>query len=92
MVLALGACGSSAADKGKSDAESREQSTDLLSQKDDKRESMTVIVDGKEYDLTGDFFQQVVGRLISSSGTRRKSGISVIFSSIGEKISPQKAL
>lgn len=91
MVLALGACGSSAADKGKSDAESREQSTDLLSQKDDKRESMTVIVDGKEYDLIGDF-QQVVGRLISSSGTRRKSGISVIFSSIGEKISPQKAL
>lgn len=56
----------------------------MLSQKDDKRESMTVIIDGKEYDLTGDF-QQVVGRLISSSGTRRKSGISVIFLSIGAK-------
>lgn len=83
MVLALGACGSSASDEGKSDAESSEQSTgqstDLLSQKDDKRESMTVIVDGKEYDLTGDF-QQVVGKMVKdglnpiSTGTINLTG------------------
>lgn len=68
MVLALGACGSSAADEGQSDAESREQSTDskqstgLFSRKDDKSESMKVIADGTEYDLTGDF-QQVAGKM-----------------------------
>ena len=68
MVLALGACGSSAADEEQSDAESREQSTDskqsigLFSRKDDKSESMKVIADGTEYDLTGDF-QQVAGKM-----------------------------
>lgn len=83
MVLALGACGSSATDEGKSDAESREQSTDskqstdseqstgLFSRKDDKSESMTVIADGKEYDLTGGF-QQVAEKM-------EKNGLNILW-------------
>ena len=53
MVLALGACGSSATDEGKSDAESREQSTDskqstgLFSRKDDKSKGMQLSQMGK---------------------------------------------